>query len=67
MLPLLVSACVPATQKPPEPPPISGKVMCLEMQAERAELAASLANSDDERAVMAADALLTEFDASCAG
>jgi hypothetical protein len=41
--------------------------MCLEMQAERAELAASLANSDDERAVMAADALLTEFDASCAG
>jgi hypothetical protein len=64
---MLAAACVPATQTPNEPPPVSGAVICDETRQARADLSAALVDTQDDRALMAGFQLITLIDAGCAG
>jgi hypothetical protein len=68
MIPLsFASGCVPVTQTPSEPPPISGAVICEETQQERTAHAAALAETQDERVLMTGALLIRKIDAGCGG
>lgn len=61
MIPLsFATACVNAT-------PTSGDAICSATRAARAEHAASLADTQDERALMSGARLVRLLDAGCAG
>jgi hypothetical protein len=47
--------------------PVSGDEICLGTQAERAALAAALADTEDLAALASGAALLRKLDAGCAG
>jgi hypothetical protein len=60
------TGCVPVTQTPSEPPPISGAVICEETRQERTAHAAALAETQDERVLMTGALLIRKLDAGCA-
>lgn len=63
LLLLPVSACVSETPAPDDPPP----ALCIGSRAARANLAAALADTQDDRVLMAGAALIDVLDAGCAG
>ncbi len=64
---MIAAGCVPATQTPNEPPPVSGAVICDETRQARADLSAALADTQDARALMAGARLVQLLDAGCRG
>jgi hypothetical protein len=64
---MFAAACVPATPTPNEPPPVSGAVICEGTRQARTDLAASLVDTQDDRALMAGFHLITLIDAACQG
>ena len=62
LFPMLVSGCVteiPAQDEPPENP------MCIGTRAARADLATALAETPDDRVLLAGAALIDILDAGC--
>jgi hypothetical protein len=72
ILALCVSSCGPEIQKPSEPPPISGAVICTESQDERSAHAEALGEVPDDLLLRLVDilktgvALIRTLDAGCA-
>lgn len=67
ILALCVTGCVSATQKPSEPPPVIGAVICTETQALRTSHAAALEKTPDLDVLKTGVELIRKLDAGCAG
>jgi hypothetical protein len=75
LLTLWLSGCVTATPTPVEPPPVSGKVICEETQAQRTKVASDIGKISDGlmqadpavgALVVSAGTLVIQVDAGCA-